>query len=251
MLRASSSLVEQNSHIELKGCALTIQSNSLKCATTMTGQSKSSRKLLVSCNRLNIWCTYPQFANHFPDYQAIAEAIDDDANDLISVYEINNFLKMNRWLTTPAWFALYVVYDWSSCCILIRFLVGLPAHGISITRRWIWASAITSSINPMIDTLWVFRTQFPNWSIPAVYSESAPAIFPWPNVFMTTWKLLTVLTIWTRAQPVFSGKPLKRCPGIKKISSRKTWTSWDTKWKRRVSPSSQDKFRFVSNRWGH
>ncbi|KAJ7812996.1 hypothetical protein B0H14DRAFT_2855560 [Mycena olivaceomarginata] len=40
-------------------------------------------------------------------YQAIAEAIDDDANDFISVYEINNFLKMNRWLTTPAWFAFW------------------------------------------------------------------------------------------------------------------------------------------------
>ncbi|KAJ7921710.1 hypothetical protein B0H13DRAFT_1984465, partial [Mycena leptocephala] len=58
-------------------------------------------------------------------YQAIAEAIDDDANDLISVYEINNFLKMNRWLTTPAWFAFWAAGP--------RYLDYTYAVGISDT----------------------------------------------------------------------------------------------------------------------
>ncbi|KAJ7715416.1 hypothetical protein DFH07DRAFT_1068499 [Mycena maculata] len=43
------------------------------------------------------------------NYPAVGEAIDEDASGFISVHEINQFLKKNKDLTTPVWFAFWAV----------------------------------------------------------------------------------------------------------------------------------------------
>ncbi|KAF8154996.1 hypothetical protein K438DRAFT_1943060 [Mycena galopus ATCC 62051] len=43
------------------------------------------------------------------NYPAVGEAIDEDASGFISVHEINHFLKKNRELSTPVWFAFWAV----------------------------------------------------------------------------------------------------------------------------------------------
>ncbi|KAJ7510817.1 hypothetical protein B0H11DRAFT_1900176 [Mycena galericulata] len=41
------------------------------------------------------------------NYPAVGEAIDEDASGFVSVHEINHFLKRNKELSTPVWFAFY------------------------------------------------------------------------------------------------------------------------------------------------
>ncbi|KAF7367863.1 hypothetical protein MSAN_00850800 [Mycena sanguinolenta] len=43
------------------------------------------------------------------NYPAVGEAIDEDASGFISVHEMNHFLKKNKGLSTPVWFAFWAV----------------------------------------------------------------------------------------------------------------------------------------------
>ncbi|KAJ7190248.1 hypothetical protein GGX14DRAFT_606043 [Mycena pura] len=43
------------------------------------------------------------------NYPSVGEAIDEDASGFISVHEINHFLKKNKELSTPLWFAFWAV----------------------------------------------------------------------------------------------------------------------------------------------
>ncbi|KAJ6505362.1 hypothetical protein C8R45DRAFT_972464 [Mycena sanguinolenta] len=43
------------------------------------------------------------------NYPAVGEAIDEDASGFISVHEMNHFLKKNKELSTPVWFAFWAI----------------------------------------------------------------------------------------------------------------------------------------------